>query len=154
MKCSSISPLPKFPQSSLGWVSSSSYTILFNKAATSQMQPFRNPVPMLYKPHFKCSLKPHMARGYHFGQHSYNHSEHCRKFYWTGAAVVDSSGRAHVYSYLGKNSEKTFFIAFTTWTSWWNVKSLVCIFSLYFLKTAPHCPAVEKSDNYLVLFPL
>lgn len=51
------------------------------------------------------------------------------------AALVDSSGRAHLYSYTQR---KLFFRGLITWTSWGTVTPLVYTFCLHFLKMLLH----------------
>lgn len=127
------------PQSSFGWLSSSSYSMLFNKVATSHMQP-KNPVPMLYQPHFKCLLKLHVAMGYYFGQHQlWNILNTAQSSNGQGSLNRVLREGSRIQLYVQKLSEKTVFIALTTCPSWWNRKSLQFVFLfLHFLKTLLH----------------
>lgn len=142
MKCSPLA-LCQFPQSS-SWLNLFFSTMLFNKAATCYREPFKNSVPMLLVS-FQELIEAMCSHGLQFAQRTYDHSEHCRKFYWTGQ-LQRISQEGPMYTVIGtKTWRKHFFIALITWTSWWNVKYLICIFCLYFLKTLPNIAVLLKN---------
>ena len=118
--------------------------MLFNKAATCYREPFKNSVPMLLVT-FQELITAMCSQGLQFVQRSYDHSEHCRKF----SGQVSYRGflrKGLMYTVIcAKPWRKHFFIALITWTSWWNVKYLICIFCLYFLKTLPHTAVLLKN---------
>ena len=152
MKCSPLA-ICQFPQSS-SWLNLFFSTMLFNKAATCYREPFKNSVPMLLVT-FQELITAMCSQGLQFVQRSYDHSEHCRKFYWTGQLQRISQEGPNVYSYMCKTMEKTFFYSL----DYLDILVECKIFNLYFLlifleNSAPHCCATEKSDNCLILLPL